>query len=175
MKFIVSDYFNKEYLKNKAKRIAKQTWAGPGKFGVFIVLCIIIVATFEFLGLSNREKNLESRNLSNMIIAIPYTDPDNPYIELNNETKINLLNQNEFNKKIKISTQKDIEDKNMEREKILLNAAVEQYFYENYESENVHYLTNEEKIKRIYSVLIKDNVEENQKDIISNDNFFFDI
>ena len=50
---------SKDYFKNKARKIAKQTWAGPGKFGVFIILCIIVIATFESLGLSNREKNLE--------------------------------------------------------------------------------------------------------------------
>ena len=60
----------KDYIKNKARKIAKQTWAGPGKFGVFIILCIIIIATFESLGLSNREKNLELRTVQNIVIPV---------------------------------------------------------------------------------------------------------
>ena len=60
---------SKEYFKNKARKLAKQTWAGPGKFGVFIVLCFILVATFESLGLSNREKNLEMRSVQNIVFG----------------------------------------------------------------------------------------------------------
>lgn len=178
MKFISSEYFNKEYLKSKAKRIAKTTWAGPGKFGVFIVLCIIVVATFESLGLSNRERNLEFRNLSNMVIAFEGTDPSEiSYADLNQSPKIKNLDSQELNHKIKIFTQKDIEDKNIERNKMLLSAAVDQYIYENNENENVRYLSQEEKIRRIYVQLMRENgcEENNNEEKVAKEDFFFDI
>ena len=177
MKFINSEYFTKEYIKNKAKRIARNTWAGPGKFGVFILLCVFIVATFESLGLSNRERNLEFRNLSNMVIAIEGAEnTEISYTELNKSTKINNLNSNELNERIKIFAQKDFEDKNLERGKMLLTGAVEQYIYENNETENVKYLSQEEKIRRIYTQLIRGSgCEETQDEKVFNEDFFFDI
>lgn len=175
MKFINSEYFSNEYIKNKAKRFAKQTWAGPGKFGVFIILCIFVVATFESLGLSNREKNIEFRNLSNLVIATEGQDPsDISYADLNKPTKIKNLNDEEFNHKIKISTQKNIEDKNLERGKMLLNAAVDQFIYENDETENLKFVSQEEKIRRIFVKMMREKgCEETEK--VANDDFFFDI
>ncbi len=177
MKFINSEYFSNEYIKNKAKRIAKQTWAGPGKFAVFIVLCIFVVATFESLGLSNREKNLEFRNLSNMVIATEGSDPaEISYADLNKSTKIKNLDAEEINQKIKISALKNIEDKNLERGNMLLNAAVDQYIYENNELENVKYLSQEEKIRRIFAQIMKEKgCEETHNEKVANDDFFFDI
>ena len=59
MKFTNTLYINKENLALRATRIAKYSCSGPGKFAVFIILCIIVVATFESLGLTNKERNLE--------------------------------------------------------------------------------------------------------------------
>ena len=114
---------SKDYFKNKARKIAKQTWAGPGKFGVFIVLCIIIIATFESLGLSNREKNLELRTVQNIVIPT-HTNTDKFVIENDNIKET-------FNEKLKLSTKIEFEKKNTEREKILLYGAVDQFYYEN--------------------------------------------
>jgi len=175
MKFINSEYFSNEYIKNKAKRIAKQTWAGPGKFAVFIVLCIFVVATFESLGLSNREKNIEFRNLSNMVIATEGTE-EISYADLNKPTKIKNLDTEELNQKIKISTLKNIEDKNLERGKMLLNAAVDQYIYENDETESLKFLSQEEKIRKIFMEMMREKgCEETDNVKVANDDFFFDI
>ncbi len=46
----------------KAKYIRKQNWSAPTTMGVFIIICMIIVFSFESLGLANKEKNLEFRH-----------------------------------------------------------------------------------------------------------------
>jgi len=139
---------SKEYLKNKARKFAKQTWAGPGKFGVFILLCIIVVATFETLGLSNREKNLEFRNVHKIVIPVENTAEKN-LVEFNDISEVNTYS---FNEKLKISTQIDINKKLVEREKILLNGAMEQKIFEsNYLMTDFEKLSTDEKIILFYS------------------------
>merc|ERR1711957_797311 len=61
---------SKIYLKNLAKKYYKRTLAGPGKFGVFIFLCLIIIFSFETLGLSNIESNLEIRTINKRVIPV---------------------------------------------------------------------------------------------------------
>jgi hypothetical protein len=139
---------SKDYFKNKARKLAKQTWAGPGKFGVFIVLCIIIVATFESLGLSNREKNLEMRSVQNIVI------PVNEKVTIDVEQN---LKEAELQEKLKMSTEVDFQRKILERENILLYGAVEQYLFEhqaylkNYEAD----ISQDEKTKFFLSLILK--------------------
>jgi hypothetical protein len=161
---------SREYLKNKARKIAKQTWAGPGKFGVFIVLCIMVVATFESLGLSNREKNLELRSVPNIII--PVTD----------KVSLDTLDQNKndaksesFQEKLKQSAHIDFEKKILERENILLYGAVDQYLFEhkNYIKNYESVTSQEEKTKFFLSLILKQSdeiIESNSEDL-----FMFDI
>lgn len=138
---------SKEYIKNKARKLAKQTWAGPGKFGVFILLCIFIIATFESLGLSNREKNLEFRSVQK--IVMPVNTAEKNLIEVAEAIE---ANSNSFNEKIKISTQIDMNKKIIEREKILLNGAMEQNLFENkYTIQNFESLSTDEKIILFYT------------------------
>ena len=140
---------SKEYIKNQARKLAKQTWAGPGKFGVLIILSIIVIATFESLGLSNREKNLEFRNVQNIVMPIDFSEKNIVEGQDLVESKLNSLNE-----KIKISTQIEINNKIFEREKILLNGAMEQNIFENnYSFENFEKLTTDEKIIFFYSEL----------------------
>lgn len=138
---------SKEYIKNKARKLAKQTWAGPGKFGVFILLCIIIVATFESLGLSNREKNLEFRSVQKIVMPVNAAEKN----ILENADTVEA-NSNSFNEKLKISTQIDMNKKIIEREKILLNGAMEQNLFENkYNIQNFDSLSTDEKIILFYT------------------------
>jgi hypothetical protein len=144
----------KEILKNKVKKIAKQTWAGPGKFGVFIVICIFIVATFESLGLSNREKNLELRSIPSIVIPVS-NEPEKSQSEL---MKISdTVKDSSLTEKLKISTLLDFEKKNMKRENIILYGAVDQYLFEHktdikdFDSMK----TSEEKAKFFLSLMIK--------------------
>jgi len=162
---------SKDYFKNKARKLAKQTWAGPGKFGVFIVLCIIVVATFESLGLSNREKNLEFRNVQN--IVIPVTEKITVEVEQGkNEEKIAELQE-----KLKISAHIDFEKKILERENILLYGAVDQYLFEHqlYLDTMNKWTSAEQKTKYLMSHILnlgQEILEENAK---SEDVFIFDI
>lgn len=110
---------SKEYFKIKARKIAKQTWAGPGKFGVFIVICIIIIATFESLGLSNREKNLELRSVP--LVAV----------QLNLKSIEEGVKAESQDTKLRYRGIKDLENSNKLRDDMLLYGAVDQYLYEN--------------------------------------------
>lgn len=153
---------SREYIKNKARKLAKQTWAGPGKFGVFILLCIMIVATFETLGLSNREKNLEFRSVQK--IVIPINTVEKNLIEVNDAFE---PDSSSFNEKLRISTQIDLNNKIIEREKILLNGAMEQNIFENqYSIPNFDKLSTDEKIILFYSEICKKSKRVNE--------FFFD-
>ncbi len=153
---------SKEYFKNKARKLAKQTWAGPGKFGVFIVLCIMVVATFESLGLSNREKNLEMRSVQN--IVIPVGEKVTIDVEQNQ-------NEAELQEKLTMSAKVDFQKKILERENILLYGAVEQYLFEhqaylkNYESG----ISQDEKTKYFLSLILKKTdelVDSNPEDLV---------
>ncbi len=77
---------SKAYFKIKARKFAKQTWAGSGKFGVFIVICIIIIATFKSLRLSKREKNIDLRSVQ--LIAVQLNLKRNESLFPRQQTKI---------------------------------------------------------------------------------------
>ena len=141
---------SKEYLKNKARQIAKQTWAGPGKFGVFIVLCILVVATFESLGLSNREKNLEIRNVQNIVFPVTIINEKNKKEDLVSIVNSENPNNDSLNEKLKMSVKIDFERKSAERESLLVYAAIDQFIYENNLIVNT-----EDKNKYILSLLLK--------------------
>jgi len=165
----------REYLKIKARKLAKQTWAGPGKFGVFIVICIIVIAFFESLGLSNREKNLELRNVHSVVIPLNYNvEKMNEAVDLIKK-EINISTSVE--EKIKLSFNIELDKRNIERENILLFGAMDQYLFENKESiKNYEKIQNQEandKSKTFLTILLK----EKEEIINSNveDNFVFDI
>ena len=115
---------SKEYIKIKARKFAKQTWAGPGKFGVFIVICIIIIATFETLGLSNREKNLELRSIPLVAVQLNLKTIEEG---INAENQSGNDNSVQVHEKIEESAKVNKEN----RENMMLSAAVDQYLYEN--------------------------------------------
>jgi hypothetical protein len=161
----------KEYFKNKARKLAKQTWAGPGKFGVFIVICIIVIAFFESLGLSNREKNLELRNVQNVVIPINYNlEKINEGVDLFKPDASSTLQE-----KLKLSTNIDVEKRNMERDNILLFGAIDQYLFEHQQSLENFEMTksSDERTKYFLSLLLKEKEEilKSQEDDI----FLFDI
>ncbi len=45
----------------KAYQIRKQNWSAPTIMSAFIIVCMIIVYSFESLGLAQKEKNLDFR------------------------------------------------------------------------------------------------------------------
>lgn len=152
-------------LKIKARKIAKQTWAGPGKFGVFIVLCIIVIATFESLGLSNRERNLEIRSVP--LVAV----------QLNLKTieeRIDQVNEEEVDSTtfLRMHALKDFEDSDRARADMILLGAVDQYVYENSTESESQNLISEEDLSYLHQN--KNNVEQitNEEEI---DLSFFDV
>lgn len=46
----------------KANRIRKRKWSAPAVMSVFILICMIVVFSFESLGILNKDKNLEYRH-----------------------------------------------------------------------------------------------------------------
>ena len=165
----------REYLKIKARKLAKQTWAGPGKFGVLIVICIIVIAFFESLGLSNREKNLELRNVHSVVIPLKHNvEKMNEAVDLiKKEINISLS----IEEKIKLSFNIEIDNKNIEREDILLFGAMDQYLFENKESiKNYEKIQNQEqkdKSQTFLTILLKE--KEEIINSIGEDTFLFDI
>jgi len=181
MQFI-NDTLNFENFKTKVSVLLKQILTGSGNIGVFIILSIIVVATFESLGLSNREKNLEHRLIQNMDLSIESLDKsfyDQSKTTIKTELKTVNINNNNSDlliQKLKMDSMKDLENKNLERNKILFTGSVEQYLYENKEnfpnSENISF---EDKIRRFYNFIFRGdskNCTENKK---NSDNEFFDI
>ena len=173
----------KENLKLKANRIAKYTCSGPGKFGVFIILCIIIIATFETLGLTNKEKNLDTRKVNNLIQFNIEKHSEEQQERIINHGHGFIVNQNDvLIQKIKNFSLKNIEEKNLERGKMLFSAAVDQFIYENKETENgfdialekINQKSDEEKLNLIVQELNSSLSEPKEKNIVVNDdiNFF---
>merc|ERR1712151_1462931 len=170
MQFI-NDLFTFESVKRNFSYMIKQILNGSGNIGVFIVLSIITVATFEGLGLSNREINLEHRLIQNMDLSIDSLDKgfyQNSKVNVKSDLKTLKKDNNDvLSQRLRIDSQRDYENRNIERTKILFEGAIEQYLYENKEifpnSQNVEI---NDKIKRFNNYLIK---RSNKK---SEDGFF---
>ncbi len=179
MQFI-NENLNFDYLKTKFSVLLKQILTGSGNIGVFIILSIIVVATFESLGLSNREKNLEHRLIQNMDLSIESFDKS--YYQdsqANIETELKSINNNNnyvLIEKLKMDSQKDLENKNLERNKILFTGAIEQYLYENKDSfPNSENVAIEDKIRRFYNFIFGSNSKSCSEKKKNSDNQFFDI
>ena len=53
--------FTKAIIK-KANHLRKKNWSAPTIMSVFIIICMMIIFSFETLGLANKEKNLDYRH-----------------------------------------------------------------------------------------------------------------
>lgn len=47
-------------------------WSAPGVMSVFLIICLLVIFSFETLGLTNKEKNVELR-VTNLEISIIYS------------------------------------------------------------------------------------------------------
>lgn len=156
---------NREILKAKAKKLAKTTMAGPGKFAVFIIICIFIIAAFESLGLSNREVNLERRSVPKVVIKIQKND------ELIEQQISDFGNNETLNKKLKITNQIEIQEKVSNRDNIMLTGALDQFFFENAEKVvNLNKMDDFDKRKQFFDMILV-NAEAVYKE--HNDDLFF--
>jgi len=50
-----------DMLSTKNRNVRKSNWSAPTTMGVFILICMIIIFSFETIGLANKEINLEHR------------------------------------------------------------------------------------------------------------------
>merc|ERR1712032_555066 len=129
-------------LKNQAKTFYKKTLAGPGKFGVFILLCIMIIFSFEQLGLTNKESNIEMRSVNKRVIPVKTNSQKKKRAKKVRDSK---KNSNSFDDKIRMFTEIDKSRVIIERENILISGALEQKAYENnvqIEYENLNSISN---------------------------------
>jgi hypothetical protein len=46
----------------RANRLRKRKWSAPAVMSAFILICMIVVFSFESIGILNKEKNLEYRH-----------------------------------------------------------------------------------------------------------------
>jgi hypothetical protein len=53
-------YYATKFVK-KVNHIRHQNWSAPAIMGAFIFICMIVIFSFESLGLTNKEKNLQYR------------------------------------------------------------------------------------------------------------------
>ena len=104
----------------KAKNRIKRTWAGPGKFGIFILFCILTITVFESLGLSNKEKNLEIRSIKKVVYPVQIHEKN---VVLKPDTEISG-NNNNLEERIKLSSEYENEAKQRARVSILMYAAL---------------------------------------------------
>jgi len=159
---------SKNYLNNSARKIYKKTINGPGKFGIFILICIIIVFSFESLGLSNKEKNLEIRTVNEKVIPVKTLKK-----KIKKGRSLEKQNSNALNEKIKIVSEMDLTKRIIERENILLSGAIEQNLYENninhFNFKNSNY---QEKLVKLNNIILENSLSGNIK--YANEDFFFD-
>lgn len=119
------------FTKVKANRIAKETMAGPGKFGVFILFCILIVGIHDGFYHTTETKSKECyqsmkfkkiENKENLKEIFPQTSSN---LEEKKHKKIVYLNIIKKNQSVKneesydnniMSNWVDLEDEGMEAE-----------------------------------------------------------
>jgi len=151
---------SKTDFKKKALRLYKKTLAGPGKFGVFIILCILIIFSFESLGLSNKESNLEIRTINKRVIPVINQESKAKPAHSSNKSSSTLVT-----KKLKKFNDIDHKNKISEMEKILYKGAIDQ---QNYQDKLL--IEKIESINKPEFIIIQDNLLIGNHKII-----FFDI
>ncbi len=115
----------------KLNRIRKKNWSAPSIMACFITICMIIIFSFEALGLAKREKNLEYRSkVPEKMIEVKSQDL------LHDMKDMSYLNNNDksVNESIRLYTEKEREkDKEQQIEnmkRILAKGVEEQLIYE---------------------------------------------
>lgn len=133
--------------KNSFKKLCqlrKKNWSAPAIISAFILTCMIIVYSFESIGLLNKERNLDMR-LSNpeSLIKTSYKDLKVIYSEKFVSHQINPKNEENLHlkkdfilNKINIHSKKSKETYIETINKILIEGAISQMRFENSELNN---------------------------------------
>ncbi len=113
---------------NRIKHLRRKNWSAPITMSVFIIICMIVVFSFETLGLSNKERNLEYRKSREII--------HKPFENLNKNEPEPEIDQSVFDLLNHVS--KTSKSHNLEkRNSMLLDAAQEQFKF-NYLSDSMN-------------------------------------
>ena len=116
-------------------QLRKKNWSAPAIISVFILIMMILVYSFESLGLLNKERNLDLRHTNpENIIKNSYRDMKTMHSEkfkdnLTKEKNSDFLNENLLSK-INRQAQKNKEEHLIKMQKILINGAYSQIIYE---------------------------------------------
>jgi len=128
--------------KNSFKKLCqmrKKNWSAPAIISAFILICMIIVYSFETIGLLNKERNLDVR-LSNpeSLIKTSYKDLKDIYSDKFVSHLINPINEENLHlkkdfvlNKINIHSKKSKEIYIEKINKILIEGAISQMRFEN--------------------------------------------
>lgn len=120
---------------NRIKHLRKKNWSAPVTMSVFIFICMIVVFSFETLGLSNKERNLEYRKSREILLK--------PFETVNNNNQEPEIDQSVF--EILNSVSKTSKKDNIDRINLmLLNAAQEQI--------KINYLINSRNEMQFYDI-----------------------
>lgn len=139
--------------KNSIKKLCqlrKKNWSAPAIISAFILTCMIIVYSFESIGLLNKERNLDMR-LSNpeSLIKTSYKDLKTIYSDKFNSHQINPKSEENAHlkkdfvlNKINIHSKKSKETYIETINKILIEGAISQMQFENSVYNNTKYPLN---------------------------------
>lgn len=124
--------FTKNFV-TKANQFRKQNWSAPSIMAAFIIVCMIIIFSFESIGLAKKEKNLDFRHVTTpekIIIAAAH-DIKSSINNNSSDLCSNSLETEQFIKdKIKIISEKTKEENMQQMTKILVDGAQLQTNYE---------------------------------------------
>lgn len=157
-----------KFAKNTFKNLSllrKKNWSAPAIISVFILVCMIIVYSFESIGLLNKERNLDLRisNPENIIkttykdLKLIYSDKLYHQINFNAEGNIHLRKDfvlNKINLQTKISKENFIENIN----KILIEGALAQLNFESSQSKVKEYVNSNTTLKAKLAIHYRVNI-----------------
>jgi len=125
---------------NKLYLLRKKNWSAPAIISAFILVCMIIVYSFETIGLLNKERNLDMRfSYPENLIKTTYRDLRNMHSDKFVHNQMNSipddnnlhLNKDFVMKKINIHSKKSKEIYIETINKILIEGAISQMLFEN--------------------------------------------
>ena len=155
--------FSAKVLCRKFNQIRKQNWSAPTVMSVFIIICMLCIFSLESLGLMNNAHNLSNRIVTPEI-NIKVINDKTRFESLSSENSINTIKTNKSNNvKNKITVKEEVIQHQIHEKKkealndLLYDAALNQFAYENNNT-------------NIDEVIINNNNINNEDDLL-----FFDI
>jgi hypothetical protein len=130
----------------KANKFRKQNWSAPTTMAVFIIICMIIIFSFETIGLAKKEKNLDYRHVTpeKIIKIVGEKKAQSGNSSINERYDFLLFKTRAvLNNQIKSIYMKNKEQHLEQMLKMMVNGARDQIIYENKDREILGLLLNE--------------------------------